>query len=231
MNYYPPIIIVNFNRLESTKQLYKQLVDLDLARRIHIIDNKSTYPPLLEWYKSLPFHNKMVHYMDDNKGPYVLNELLDQEPFKSIVKEHYVYTDSDINLGSVPYYFIDSMIMIQRITGVDKVGLSLKIDDIPDHYNRKQEVIDWEKQHWVENVRVHGVMTYKAAIDTTFAVCKPGLKCGWTDNALRTEYLGKHTPWYNDSSNLPEDEKYMREEIRKNQGNPKYHQSYHWSTK
>ncbi|MCJ7820714.1 MAG: hypothetical protein MUP53_05890 [Bacteroidales bacterium] len=49
-----PIIINNFNRLESMKLLISALEDRGYMN-IYIIDNLSTYPPLLEFYKSCPY--------------------------------------------------------------------------------------------------------------------------------------------------------------------------------
>lgn len=45
-----PIIINNFNRLSTTVQLIDALKQRGY-NNIHILDNQSTYPPLLEFYK------------------------------------------------------------------------------------------------------------------------------------------------------------------------------------
>ena len=46
-----PIIINNFNRLDTLQKLIASL-EIRGYRNIYIIDNLSTYPPLLDYYKS-----------------------------------------------------------------------------------------------------------------------------------------------------------------------------------
>lgn len=61
-----PVIIINFNQLHYLKQL----VDFLLIRNfknIIIIDNKSDYPPLLDYYREI--NNKVtIELMDNNYG-------------------------------------------------------------------------------------------------------------------------------------------------------------------
>lgn len=229
-----PIFIVNFNRLISLRNLITILRNRNYDNII-VIDNKSTYGPLLEYYdtfKSCPSVN--IYYMTENKGPYVLNELLLKGEFPGILEDYYVYTDSDIvPIEDIPYNFIEDLVSICEFHKVDKVGLSLKIDDLPDHYNRKEEVINWESSHWKTNGLYNGIVLYDAPIDTTFSICAPNIKCSWASNAIRTglPYMARHIPWYVNSNNLPDDEQYMRDEIQKNMGKEGVHQTYHWSTK
>ena len=49
-----PIIINNFNRLSSLLRLIDALTSCGYTR-IYILDNASTYPPLLSYYESCPF--------------------------------------------------------------------------------------------------------------------------------------------------------------------------------
>jgi len=99
--------------------------------------------------------------------------------------------------------------LFDDIPAADKVGFGLRIDDIPDHYAHKAEVLSWERQFWREEI-LSGV--YRAAIDTTFALYRPG-RGHWYLNGLRTStpYLARHLSWYIDSANLTEEERYYRE--------------------
>ena len=74
----------------------------------------------------------------------------------------------------------------------------MRIDDLPDHYIHKQDVITWESQFWRKKSS-NGF--YSAPIDTTFAMHRPG--GGHVNaNSLRSAppYLARHLPWYYDLS-------------------------------
>src|SRR5690606_24471253 len=67
-----PVIIINFNQLHNLKNL----VSFFLSRKIEnivIIDNKSDYPPLLEYYKTIQSEVK-VELMSENHGHTVFFE-------------------------------------------------------------------------------------------------------------------------------------------------------------
>ena len=54
---------------------------------------------------------------------------------------------------------------------IDKVGFSLRIDDIPEHYKHASDVVKWESQWWLDE-RYPGF--FLSPIDTTFAMYRPG---------------------------------------------------------
>ena len=49
-----PVYIVNRNRLTTTKRLVDWLLQSQDLEKIVILDNQSTYEPLLEYYSNLP---------------------------------------------------------------------------------------------------------------------------------------------------------------------------------
>lgn len=59
-----PIIINNFNRLEYLQQQIEWLLKVGQTN-LHIIDNASTYEPLLRYYKTVP---ATVYMLDKNVG-------------------------------------------------------------------------------------------------------------------------------------------------------------------
>lgn len=203
-----PIIINCFNRFDPLKMEIEALVKRGYTN-ITLIDNTSTYPPLLEWYKTCGFK---VIYMPKNYGSKVLGAVAELRPI--IKSDWYVYSDNDVvPTDECPEDFIDNMIEVGKQSTAVKIGLSLKLDDLPGHYRHKQRVINWESQFKrgeVMNTR-HGICR-KAAIDTTFAVCRPEFHGGWTKNSYRMDhpYEARHMPWYYDMDNLPEDEQYLR---------------------
>src|ERR1700675_4608017 len=61
------IFINNKDRLTSTRALTEWLLRAG-TKKITILDNASTYPPLLEWYKGLP--EGVTVEMGPNRGPW-----------------------------------------------------------------------------------------------------------------------------------------------------------------
>ncbi|MBR6327689.1 MAG: glycosyltransferase, partial [Alphaproteobacteria bacterium] len=121
-----PIYIISFNRLSYLKQMVEMLEKYHLYN-IHIIDNASTYPPLLEYLKACPYQ---VHYMPENYGHMVFFKAPD---FKKVREnEYYVLTDPDIApIEDCPSDFMDYFYQILlKYPKYHKVGFSLKIDDI-----------------------------------------------------------------------------------------------------
>lgn len=194
-----PVIINNYNRLECLVILLEWLGKAGM-KKIYIIDNNSSYPPLLEFYKKTKY---TVYKLDINKGHFSLWETV---LFTRFSDQYYIYTDPDIipidacPLNAVKYF----MNILSTHPEIDKVGFGLKIDDLPDYFKMKQDVINWEKQFWQKRVTAN---LYDAIIDTTFALYSPGCKGGVTLKSYRTGgiYTARHLPWYEDSQNLSEE--------------------------
>lgn len=91
-----------------------------------------------------------------------------------------------------------------------KVGPSLSIDDIPDHFANKAEVIIHEQKFWEQR----DGDKYRAPIDTTFALYRPlsGLNRSRAAEAYRLAppYSLRHLPWYEDSACPTEEELFYR---------------------
>jgi glycosyltransferase involved in cell wall biosynthesis len=47
------VIINNRNRLTTTKNMVEHLLRLNPNQEIIILDNESTYQPLIDWYKTI----------------------------------------------------------------------------------------------------------------------------------------------------------------------------------
>lgn len=142
-----PIIINNFNRLDSLLKLIHSLEERGYGNII-ILDNDSTYPPLLEYYRETPYE---VIYLHRNVG---FLALWKTDVYKRFRKQFYVYTDSDVVLDKqCPEDFMKVFLsVLKKHPGCMKVGFGIRIDDLPDCYKEKQSVIKWESQYW-ENKR------------------------------------------------------------------------------
>lgn len=200
-----PIVINNYNRLE-TLQILIQGLESRGYHNIYIIDNNSTYEPLLEYYKRCIYP---IYLLKKNVGHLSIWET---GIYKQFTNSYFAYTDSDLEIHpECPDDFIEKFILLlKKYPQALKVGFSLCINDLPDCYKQKEQVQEWEKQFWKEEIEAN---VFKSPIDTTFAVYKPYFKGEIIDfNHLYLRvgfpYSAKHLPWYIDSENLTEEEKY-----------------------
>lgn len=198
-----PIIICNFNRLECLKILIARLEELNY-KNIHIIDNNSSYPPLLRYYENCPY---TVYRLKKNLGHL---SLWKSNIYKKFKNRYFVYTDSDVVPGpECPEDFIKRFYEIMHKYKAVKVGAALKIDDIPDCFKDKEQVTKWEKQFWENEIEKD---VYVAQVDTTFGLYWPNLKWGTDTIGLRLRVGGdmtaRHLPWYADSEHPSEEDIY-----------------------
>lgn len=221
-----PIVILNRDRFYPLKDLINSLHKRNYTN-ITIIDNGSTFEPLLEWYKTSGidvFFNNLVR--NENGTLYLLSHEAKHPKFVDIIKDYYVFTDSDtIPIEETPDDFIEHLVELCKKYQKHKIGLGLKIDDLPDN-ELNQEVINHESKFW-KNVEYDfsippnsGVKLYSSAVDTTFAVYSPNSKALWSKDTFRTgfPYLAKHAPWYYDINSLPEDEQHYIDNLQSGTG-------------
>lgn len=209
-NYFQiPIIINNRNRLTYLKKEIKWLTNSGYTN-IYILDNDSNYQPLLDFYKTT---SCKVIYLKENLGHLAFWK---SGVYKQFYKDYYVYTDPDIvAIDECPKDFMNYFLQkLNQYPNIEKIGFSLIIDDLPNCYVKKQEVIAWEKRFWVDEVE-KGL--YNSAIDTTFALYKPytnGLV--WVQNAYRTGgvYTARHLPWYENSNEMTEENLFYLNNIK-----------------
>jgi hypothetical protein len=206
-----PIFIIARDRLTCLSDLLDVLSDVD---DVTIVDNDSTYEPLLDFYSDT---DRKVIKLGENHGhlsPWTQGLI----PRNT----HYAVTDPDvIPISECPSDFIDVLKEIcQSEPNVIKVGLGLKIDDIPDHFIYKQGVLDWEGQFWGDGwgspyFGPNGAKVRHAPLDTTFAVYNPNTEPNiWPARRTDYPYLARHTPWYINSSSLSDEEQYYRDHLR-----------------
>lgn len=208
-----PIIIINFNQL----YYLQQLVDFFIKRGHHnivIIDNDSTYQPLLDYYTSIE-NSVTVERMKQNFGHLVFFENKNLQ--KKYGKGFYFLTDADIVPNhQLPLDFFETMLqtMKKHFVNITKVGFALDIESIPDYYPKKQNVINWESAFW-QSKTSDEKESYFALIDTTFALYKPGYP-NKNNNAeffygirLADNFTAKHGGWYIDNDNMTDEQLYF----------------------
>jgi len=200
-----PIFIINFNRLSYVKLLVANLEQRGYLN-IHIIDNNSTYPPLLKYYDDCRYD---VIRLKENKGHMVFWK---DEYFSKYRESFYVVTDPDVlPIEECPNDFVLNFFeCLRKYPWVRKVGFSLKIDDLPQDSILSEDAYNWEKQFYKTKLKKENI--YYAGIDTTFALYMPdnyivGENFG---RAFRTgmPYVARHLPWYKKASEVTEEDIY-----------------------
>lgn len=194
-----PIIINNFNRLGSTKKMVEDLEDLGYSN-IHIIDNSSTYSPLLDWYSTLSLPIERTH----NHGSLALWNSGYINKFK--IGEWIAYTDSDLELNpQTPKGFVNRLIETSKHYNIPKCGLALSLD-FPTSTEYGRAVKEWERKFWEIKLEAN---VYRAQIDTTFAVFQVGTPFQYEALRIAGNYTARHIPWETDWDNLSEEEEYF----------------------
>jgi hypothetical protein len=206
-----PVFIICRDRVEPLKELVKWCEDEGLTT-IVFVDNASTYPPLLTFleqtsHEVLHLTSNIGHTAAWDMG--IISLYAGNGPF--------IVSDPDIiplkGAHGAVRYFCELLTAHPERT---KVGFGLKIDDLPDYYALKNQVIAWEKQFWASSVEKD---VFDAEIDTTFAVYRqhtpytlgPGLRTGG-------KFVARHEPWYTNSSKPSDEIRYYRQHANKTIG-------------
>lgn len=209
-----PIFILSFNRYTMLKTLIDKLFQLKLDCRIVIIDNKSTYPPLLDYYNLIK-NDVEILYMNHNYGIQILPALYNNAEFRNkyeLEKLNYIYTDNDVvPIDECPSDIIEYFTeILNKYPELNTVGCHLKYDDFPEEFPKYFAQV----QHDYTAIKIiDKTELYRAPIDTTFALRRACTSMGWSDRSLRTgfPYLIKHLPFYTDLNNLSDEDKFYFE--------------------
>lgn len=200
-----PVLINNFNRLETLRAQLEWLLALEGTISVVIIDNASTYPPLLDFYRSIAFPNVQVVYLGFNscgKGAAHVAGKLAGFP-------RFIVTDPDLlPYPTTPRDVVPHLArLLDRYPDYSHVGLSLEIDDLPDHCLEKAKIQRHEAQYWYPQARQLNNEVYVAPVDTTFAMYRDTSNVAAYAPALRTcrPYTLKHVDWYRDPADLPDE--------------------------
>lgn len=195
------VLIINFNRLIYPRNLADWVAERGCEPVF--IDNKSDYPPLLDYYSKTQYR---VVRLNKNFGHMVMwiTNVLD---ILGLSNKRYIVTDPDLDLNGVPDDFLKVM-----NEGLDKYpyakcGLSLEVNDLPDTPEAWKVKKFFEVAYWK---RPLDDIYFIADVDTTFALYREGVRT-YTHSAIRTNrpYTARHIPWYyTDMNKLPKDEMY-----------------------
>jgi hypothetical protein len=187
-----PVVVICHNQLRDLTALLGWLERCG-HERILLLDNASTYPPLLSYYDASPHEVIRLGANLGQQAPWIsglIDEIGSSAPFA--VTDPDVVPDPSCPTDAVEYF----QSLLLRFPLFSKAGFGLHIDDLPERYPHRNRVRQWETPFWSREL-APGV--FAAHIDTTFAVYRPGTPYKVTES-LRTgfPYLARHAPWYRD---------------------------------
>ena len=170
-----PICIPVFNNPTYLNNFINQFKKIDVHDFI-IVDNNSTYPPMINLLQSLEEKYQIVR-LKENRGPhYILREI----DFYEKLPEHFCLSDPDIGINQdLPSNFMETLLEISHKYQIGKVGFSLEIpkeNELRESHvsmdGKLWSTVDWEQQFWKDEVGKtdFGDKIYKATLDTTFAL-------------------------------------------------------------
>lgn len=184
------VIINNRDLLSWPKAMVNKLRTMKGVKEIIIIDNGSSYRPLMKWYKETPIRVEFL----DNIGH--------TAPWKSGIIDElktdlYVVTDPDLDIENLPE---DTLLImathLQRLPQAEKIGLSLQTDDIPAESPYANHVTEHANRIANAIPRNDGLISYP--VDTTFAIYDRRILKDYKICGLRMPhpYVARHIPWH-----------------------------------
>lgn len=202
--------VIMFNRLTWPKAMCEFLADNGCE--VILVDNGSTYQPLLDWYTGCPYKVHRLPALVENahKSPWTSGII------GSLKDEYYIATDHDLDLSQVPSDFLDMLFLGLSNKEVIKCGLSLEIQDLPKN-EYAEKVVKIESGFWRKS-DANGF--YLAQVDTTLALYDAGRARGANGdaffNAVRSPrpYTARHLPWYLTPENITDEERFYLGSIR-----------------
>ncbi len=200
----PPIFIVVRDLLSPLQQLVGWLERAG-HDRIVLVDNDSTYPPMVEHLAATPHTVVRCGWNMGHRSPWLSGAI-----FEMAHDEQYIVSDPDIvpdegcPLDAVEHFAE----IIEAHPEVHRVGFGLRIDDLPDHYAPKADVIAWESPFWKEEIEPG---LYSAPIDTTFALARVPRPSSRPSIRTGPPYVARHLSWYDNTAEPTEELLYYRE--------------------
>jgi len=195
-----PIFIICWNQYTYVKSIVEQLQKYPNIK-IYIIDNKSTYKPLVDYLKIIDGKNGIeVLYQPENYG----HKVYERPDIYERGGDMYIVTDPDLRLNTkMPANFREIMAKISEAHKANKVGLALDITNNLDLTKKldgkpNETFAANEAQYWSTPINNPKYKLYRAPIDSTFALInKKYRELGNMNNSIRMagDFTAVHRPW------------------------------------
>lgn len=212
----PPFFIPVRDRLTTLDKLMGWLESHGMSRRrVWLVDNGTTFGPTIEFLKGISLNVIRPETNLGARGLFKLGGVIEKIAGRD---KPFFISDPDILpaescQSDLLQHLVRSLARYQEFV---KVGLSLRIDDIPDSYPLKKQVQSWEKRFWVTEANRH---FYRAEIATTFCLVRSLNHCdanGYGKGAqgrTKAPNIGIHESWYFGPEHMPEDEAYYLKHV------------------
>ena len=184
-----PVIINNRNLITWPSKMVEMCKTFEGVGEIIIVDNESTYEPLLDWYDTKPC--EIVYTQNYGQScPWIINL-----PNK-IGCDFYVVTDPDLDLSQTPkdclLFLKDKM---EKYEDYSKIGLSLSNWQVQVNSPYLHHLKSWASTAWDPNSIQDGLLLNQI-FDTTFGIYNlnknphSGKNC-----STNLPYSARHIPW------------------------------------
>lgn len=201
-----PVIINNRNLLTWPKMMLKQIQHFKNVGDIWIVDNNSSYEPLLEWLDTEPCNVLKLEKNVGHTAPWISGLV------KNLNSKYYVVTDGDLGLLGTERNVLEVMQnKLEFNPTLGKVGLGLDwriVESDSPYFNHMQ---NYESPRWRNSRIIDGVFV-DVPVDTTFAMYN-------TDTyfigggSLGEPYTARHFPWEIKNINDNEEFKFYIENV------------------
>ena len=174
-----PVYIPTRDRLAPLLELLAWLESVG-QHEVYLVDNRSSYRPLLDYFERSPYHVIHVGHNLGHRSPFLTGVVQ-----RSVNDRFFVVSDPDVvpDEGCPADALAHFRELLDEFPEADKVGFGLRIDDLPEHFDLRDDVVRWEEQFWQDEVKP-GV--FRAQIDTTFAMYRPLARRHEIGRSLRT---------------------------------------------
>lgn len=209
-----PVFVNNFNRLTSTRALVEYL-DRVPHVDVTIVDNGSTYEPLLAWYLNSKRHVELLGKNLGHLAPWT-SGLVGRG-----ISPYYAVTDSDLDLAGCPPDVLRVLHeALERYPTRFKAGLGLRLDDLPD--TALAAAVHAEEDRWWRKTLDEKGRFYAAYVDTTFALYRRATNVHGgreTSFSVRTgkPYVARHLPWYLTAETATDEDRYYAASCRRSE--------------
>jgi hypothetical protein len=215
-----PIIVICWNELTYIRNMVNQLKHFN--HPIILLDNHSTFAPLLEYYKEIKreLGSKIeIRMLKKNYGNTVYLRLQHTLP------RIYMLTDPDIELNKhMPENFCEILLNLSEKYKMYKIGMALDTKHKEKFLNcgspnSSKKLFNYHAQFFKNKIKDDTYELYNAFVDTTFCLVntKYAIKhydiskdyMQSTKPALRIagNFTAKHLPWYKNSlKKMPKNE-------------------------
>lgn len=191
-----PAVIIGYNQYTYIKNMVEQLEKY--TSDIIVVDNNSTFPPLLDYYKNDFKYTLLKQKTNYGHGVWALDCV------QKLVGDTYILTDPDLQFNEhLPDNFIQQLLGIANHFSARQVGFALCIDapDIrTDLLCQGLTVKQWESNFWKKPLACPlypSLKLYEADIDTTFCLINKKFS-GKPTIRVAGDFTCLHLPWHKD---------------------------------